>query len=248
MNNLVSIVMPSFNSEKYILNSINSVIGQTYKNWELIVVDDCSTDGTFFLLQALAEKNPKIKIFQNKVNSGAGISRNKAIEYASGRFIAFLDSDDLWHPSKLERQISFMNINGYSFTYTAYVKINNQGEETKKIIPPNEICYNELLKSNVIGCLTAIYDVEKLGKIYMPNLRKRQDMALWLKILEVEPKAFCLNEILAYYREGNESLSSNKFKMIFLQLKFYRNYLKLNWCQVLYYFTFYVIRALRKHH
>ncbi|EOD8840280.1 glycosyltransferase family 2 protein, partial [Enterobacter hormaechei] len=171
---------------------------------------DQSTDDTLEIIKDLAAKDSRIKIFQNENNSGAGISRNKSISNAQGRFIAFLDSDDMWEKDKLTKQINFMIKNGYHLTYTQYIKVDEDGNIKGKIHPPLEVDYNELLKSNVIGCLTAIYDTEKLGKVFMPSIRKRQDMALWLKILQVIPKAYCFPEELAIYREGRGSLSSNK--------------------------------------
>ncbi|ELY2668320.1 glycosyltransferase family 2 protein [Cronobacter sakazakii] len=247
MSNLVSIIMPSWNSELTIADSINSIIRQTYTNWELIITDDCSSDGTIRLLKEFANEEPRIKLFFNDKNSGAGISRNNCIKNAKGRFIAFLDSDDMWHPEKLSRQVAFMLNNNYALTYTAYKKINQKGNVIGHINPPARVNYSELLKSNVIGCLTAIYDAQKLGKVYMPEIRKRQDMALWLKILEKIDYAWCLPEELAFYREGHESLSSNKIKILSSQWSFYRTYLKFNSIKSAWYFSFYVVRAVKKH-
>lgn len=244
---LVSIIMPSYNSSKTIRASINSILAQSYDNWELLITDDQSTDDTLEIIKDLAAKDSRIKIFQNENNSGAGISRNKSISNAQGRFIAFLDSDDMWEKDKLTKQINFMIKNGYHLTYTQYIKVDEDGNIKGKIHPPLEVDYNELLKSNVIGCLTAIYDTEKLGKVFMPSIRKRQDMALWLKILQVIPKAYCFPEELAIYREGRGSLSSNKLAILFVQWKFYRGYLKFNFLKSLWYFNFYILRALKKH-
>ncbi|EKS1847072.1 glycosyltransferase family 2 protein [Cronobacter muytjensii] len=246
-SNLVSIIMPSWNSELTIADSINSVIGQTYTNWELIITDDCSSDGTVNLLKDFANKEPRIKLFFNDKNSGAGVSRNNCIKNAKGRFIAFLDSDDMWHAEKLEKQTQFMLDNDYTLTYTHYQKINQRGEITGRIHPPTCVNYSELLKSNVIGCLTAMYDTAEIGKVYMPSIRKRQDMALWLKILEKVDYAWCLPESLALYREGHQSLSSNKIKVLASQWAFYRHYLQFNSVKSAWYFTHYVIRALKKH-
>ncbi|WP_105649026.1 glycosyltransferase family 2 protein [Cronobacter dublinensis] len=247
MLNLVSIIMPTWNSAATISESINSVINQTYPHWELLITDDCSTDGTMDILRDLAAADSRIKIFKNETNSGAGIARNNSISHAQGRFIAFLDSDDMWHAEKLEKQTRFMLDNGYTLTYTHYQKINQRGEITGRINPPTCVNYSELLKSNVIGCLTAMYDTAEIGKVYMPSIRKRQDMALWLKILEKVDYAWCLPESLALYREGHQSLSSNKIKVLASQWAFYRHYLQFNPVKSVWYFTYYVIRALKKH-
>ncbi|MGQ3904392.1 glycosyltransferase family 2 protein [Mixta calida] len=243
----VSIIMPAYNSLKTIEESINSVKKQTYTQWELLITDDCSTDGTYELLKKLAQNDPRIKIFQNNENSGAGVSRNNSIKNASGRFIAFLDSDDLWEPNKLQEQIKFMLTNGYELTYTGYRKFNRSGNIISTITPVSKVNFKTLLKSNVIGCLTAIYDTKKIGKIYMPSIRKRQDMALWLKILEKVDYAYCLEGNYALYRQSGESLSSNKYKILFSQWRFYRSYLNFGPLKSLYYFINYVYFALRKH-
>lgn len=243
----VSVIMPTFNSLNTLEESILSVINQTYSDWELLITDDCSTDGSFEYATSMASKDNRIKVFKNSVNSGAGASRNNSIEKSKGKYIAFLDSDDLWHHEKLSKQISFMEMNSVALSYTYYQKINVEGKLGLVIVSPDKISYNKLLKSNVIGCLTAVYDQSVLGKMYMPTIRKRQDMALWLKILTKTDSARCLPEVLAYYREGHESLSSNKFKVLFSQWDFYRKYLKFGYFKTLYYFVFYVLNAVRKH-
>ncbi|WP_435945563.1 glycosyltransferase family 2 protein [Dryocola sp. BD586] len=247
MNDLVSIIMPTFNSAATIKESIQSVLEQTYPHWELLITDDCSTDDTLKIIQRFAASDSRIKFFQNKINSGAGVSRNNCIANALGRFIAFLDSDDMWQKDKLTRQVSFMLENKYYLTYTQYQKIDQYGNITGKIHPPQRVNYSELLKANVIGCLTAMYDTNRLGKVYMPTIRKRQDMALWLKILEEIDYAWCLQEELAFYREGHQSLSSNKIKILFSQWVFYKEYLKFNTIKAAWYFGFYIIRSIKKH-
>ncbi|WP_432700197.1 glycosyltransferase family 2 protein [Kluyvera cryocrescens] len=247
MNFIVSIITPSYNSSKTITETIDSVINQSYQNWELIIVDDNSTDNTLSIINGFIEKDSRIKLLELNQNRGAGYCRNKAIEVAVGRFIAFLDSDDTWHPLKLEKQVKFMIDNKYALTYTAYNKVDQNLNVTKNITPPYRVNYSSLIKSNVIGCLTAMYDTELIGKVYMPLIRKRQDMALWLIILKKIDYAWCLNETLASYREGHDSLSSNKFRVIFSQWKFYRCYLQLNFFKTLWYFSFYIIKAIKKH-
>ncbi|HAJ6654365.1 TPA: glycosyltransferase family 2 protein [Escherichia coli] len=244
---LVSIIMPTYNSSSTIHQSIESVISQTYTNWELLITDDCSSDDTYKIICNYALKDHRIRVFQNNINSGAGLTRNNSIEHARGRFIAFLDSDDMWTNDKLEKQIKFMLDNHFPLTYTYYKKTNASGEITGRLRPPLEVNYNELLKSNVIGCLTAIYDASSLGKVYMPTIRKRQDMGLWLNILKIVPTAHCLAEELAIYREGHESLSSNKLKILRTQWLFYREHVGLSFIKTLWYFSHYVIRALKKY-
>ena len=247
MDYLVSIIMPSYNSELTIKESIKSVIEQTYSNWELLITDDCSTDRTCQIVKEFVEQDDRIKLFVSDKNKGAGAARNNSIKESSGRFLAFLDSDDLWAPDKLKEQINYMTINGYALTYTAYSKIDTYGNIKKDILPPSKGDFSSLLKSNDIGCLTAIYDTEVVGKVYMPLIRKRQDMALWLIILQKIDYAHCLNKNLAFYREGHLSLSSNKIKIIKSQWEFYRNYLGFGYVKAVYYFLHYIQRALRKH-
>ncbi|ENL0468841.1 glycosyltransferase family 2 protein [Escherichia coli] len=243
----VSIIMPSFNSEETIQAAIESVRAQTYSNWELIISDDNSSDSTVEIVERNVLHEPRIILIQHSENRGAGFSRNEAISKARGKYIAFLDSDDIWHEKKLEIQIRFMSERKLALSYTQYQKINMEGVKGKIIIPPSVTSYSELLKSNVIGCLTAVYDQEILGKMYMPLIRKRQDMALWLDILKKVEFAYCVPEVLAFYREGHNSLSSNKIKILSSQWEFYRGYLKFGIFRSAYYFSFYVFKALKKH-
>ncbi|EFE7730845.1 glycosyltransferase family 2 protein, partial [Escherichia coli] len=240
-------IMPSFNSEKTIQAAIESVRAQTYSSWELIISDDNSSDSTVEIVEKNVLYEPRIILIQHSENRGAGFSRNDAISKARGKYIAFLDSDDIWHEKKLEIQIRFMSERKLALSYTQYQKINMEGVKGKIIIPPGVTSYSELLKSNVIGCLTAVYDQEILGKMYMPLIRKRQDMALWLDILKKIEFAYCVPEVLAFYREGHNSLSSNKIKILSSQWDFYRGHLKFGIFRSAYYFSFYVFKALKKH-
>ncbi|MFN1532419.1 MULTISPECIES: glycosyltransferase family 2 protein [Vibrio harveyi group] len=242
---LVSVIMPSFNSEGTIAESINSVLSQTYTNWEVIVVDDKSTDGTWAILKSLSEQHPNIHIFQNEVNQGAGASRNLAIEKAQGRFIAFLDSDDLWTEDKLSEQIAFMLENEYSLTYTHYSRFNSN-EELSVVTAPDYTTYKKLMYSNVIGCLTAVYDTQTLGKRYMPLIRKRQDMGLWLEILKDTPKAYCLPKTLAKYRMDT-GMTANKFSVLSYQWRFYRDVVGLSLPRSMLTFSVYAVKGTLKH-
>lgn len=247
MQPLVSIIMPSYNSALTVRESIESVKSQTLVDWELLITDDNSNDETTSIIEQYQKNDERIKLFVLNSNSGAGVARNNSIENAKGRFIAFLDSDDVWHKNKLEKQIAFMLKHNYALTYTSYQKIDTNSRLGGIVHPPLKVNYKELLKSNVIGCLTAIFDTELVGKVYMPHIRKRQDMALWLMILKKTDFAWCLNEVLAYYREGHTSLSSNKLKVLSSQWFFYRKYLMLNFVRSAYYFTHYIFRAFFKH-
>ncbi|WP_338367074.1 glycosyltransferase family 2 protein [uncultured Pseudoalteromonas sp.] len=242
---LVSVIMPAYNAEIYISESIESVITQSYANWELLITDDHSTDKTQQIINEYATKDPRIKLFINEQNGGAGVARNNSIKQASGRFIAFLDADDKWLPEKLTKQISFMLTNNYAFTFTAYQKLE-QGELRGTIKPPVFTTYKKLLSSNVIGCLTAVYDTQVLGKLYMPLIRKRQDMGLWLNILEQVPKAYCLEDVLALYRVDS-GMTQNKLEILKWQWLFYRKVKKLSIFKSAYHFVIYSVKGFLKH-
>ena len=182
--NLVSIITPVYNSEKYLSEHIRSVQAQTHANWEHILVDDCSSDESETLIKSFQKEDSRIKYHRLDTNSGAGIARNKAIELSEGKYIAFLDSDDQWYPEKLEKQLSFMQENDYHFTFTDYDMVDEAGKELNKRVRCKPVLtYNKALYKNPIGCLTVIYDVGFFGKQYMPSIRKRQDYALWLQVV-----------------------------------------------------------------
>jgi teichuronic acid biosynthesis glycosyltransferase TuaG len=240
----VSVVMPVYNGEAFIADSIISVIHQSYQNWELIVVDDASVDTSVERVKAFCAQDARIHLIQLEENSGTAVARNKAIEYAKGRYIAFLDGDDLWLPHKLERQLAFMLESGASFSYCAYEKIDSSIVTLGKVGAPAKIGYSELLKTCTIGCLTAMYDTKHFGKVYMPNIRKRQDFGLWLELLKRAKYAYGLNEILAYYRVRSDSISANKLSAAQYTWRLYRDVEKLNLILSSYYFSHYVVRGL----
>ncbi len=242
-NPLVSVIMPCYNAEKNINKSIDSVLNQKYQNLELIIIDDNSSDSTREILAQLAD--PRIKIIYSSKNFGAGYSRNKGIENASGRFIAFLDSDDIWLENKLSEQIPFMLNNNYKFTYTHYQHISNEGLG-KVITAPECTTYQKSLYGNVIGCLTVIYDCQHFGKQYMPLIRKRQDFGLWLTLLSIEKKAYCYPKVLAHYRTDS-GMTQNKLNAAKHQWQFYREVLKLNRFKSSWYFVFYSLNGFLKH-
>lgn len=246
-NILVSIIAPAYNCSSYISNTLHSVLRQTYQHWEILVVDDCSTDDTVACVQHFVEKDNRIKLIQLSENSGAAVARNKGIEYAQGQYIAFLDSDDLWLPNKLEEQIHFMEQNNVALSYTAYHLIDESGEQMGAFIPPEKLNYHDLLKTCSIGCLTAMYDVKKIGKVYMPLIRKRQDYGLWLKILKEIPEAQGMIKPLAQYRLRADSISSNKFAAAQYQWKIYRQVEGLSLFESCYYFCHYTVNGFRKY-
>ena len=249
MLDLVSIITPMYNSEKFIDSTIQSVQSQTYQNWEMIIVDDASTDRSIEIVKKIMSNEPRLQLKQLADNLGPAHTRNNGIKLAKGRFLAFLDSDDLWHKDKLEKQIKFMQNNEYAFSFTGYEKIDESGEISGIVRPFKEqVSYHDLLKSNHIGCLTAMIDLKILGyKMYMPDIKKRQDQGLWLEILKEIDKAYCLYEILGQYRIREGSISVNKIDNLKYQWKLYRNIEKLNIVKSLYYMTFYAFYGLRKY-
>lgn len=245
MNDLVSIIMPSYNSQKTIAESIESVLEQTYENWELLITDDCSSDDTVEIIKIFCERDNRIKLFELENNSGAGAARNYSINEAKGRFIAFLDSDDCWSSEKLSKQLSFMQKEDSKFSFSWYQKVSNENRLGNIVTAPKKVRYSDILSSNSIGCLTAIYDVNYFGKVYMPLIRKRQDMALWLKLLEIIEFADCVQECLAYYRTDS-GMTTNKFSVAINQWRFYRDYLGLNLFVSARLFLTYSVSGLRK--
>lgn len=241
---LVSIITPSFNSANYISNTIDSILSQTFTEWELLIIDDCSTDDSIEIITEWCKKDSRINLIQLHENSGAAVARNSGIEVARGRYIAFLDSDDKWLPNKLEKQLKFMQKNNYDFTYTAYNKVTPDGTILGEMGVPNKLQYSDLLKKCEIGCLTAMYDTARLGKIYMPLIRKRQDLGLWLRILKETKYAYGLNEILASYTVRNNSISSNKRQAAMYTWKLYREVEMLPLHKAIYYFSHYAINGV----
>ncbi len=199
--NLVSIIMPSYNTAAYIKETINSVISQTYQQWELIIVDDCSTDNTDEIVGSFL-KDSRIRYMKNERNSGAAVSRNRAIREARGKWIAFLDSDDLWMSEKLEKQIAFMKRNEYSFSYTSYEEIDVDGNSMGvKVTGPKKITEIGMFNYCWLGCLTVMYDAEKIGLIQIEDIKKNNDYAMWLKVCK-KADCYLLDESLAKYRKG----------------------------------------------
>ena len=209
MNGLVSIIMPSYNTAKFIEESIESVLKQTYQNWELIIVDDCSNDNTGEVVSMFNDS--RIKYLVNERNSGAAVSRNKAMKEAKGRWIAFLDSDDLWLPEKLEKQLSYMIKNNLFFTYTKYIEINEFGQENGSLLSgPRRITKFGMLNYGYPGCLTVMYNADKVGLIQIGDVKKNNDYAIWLRAIK-KADCFLLDEVLAKYRRRRGSISQASY-------------------------------------
>ncbi|MCV9884745.1 teichuronic acid biosynthesis protein TuaG [Metabacillus halosaccharovorans] len=243
----VSIVTPSYNSSKYIEETVQSVKEQTFTNWEMIIVDDCSKDDTREILNKLSKEDSRIKVILLQTNSGAAVARNTAIEAARGKYIAFLDSDDLWLPQKLEKQLKFMEKNDIIFSFTKYDVMDEDGNNLNKPVSvPESIDYHGLLKNTIIGCLTVMINIEKLGKMKMPEIRTRQDFAFWLSILRKGHKAFGINETLARYRYVSDSISSNKLKAAKRNWQVYRKIEKLGFFYSVWCFINYAYNGVKK--
>lgn len=207
--------MPSYNTGKIICESIDSILSQTYANLELLISDDHSSDAeTINILKDYANKDSRVKVFFLEENGGAGIARNNSIEHATGRYMAFCDSDDQWLPDKLERQLAMMKEKDCCLSFSSYFTCSHDGEVNGTVIAPKTLTLSQEKRDNKIGCLTAIYDTSKYGKFFMPTIRKRQDWALFLTILQKCYVAYAVQEPLAIYRKVPGSISSNKLNLI----------------------------------
>lgn len=246
MNELVSIITPCYNSEKFLDECISSVLNQTYQNWEMLIVDDNSSDNSSILINSYSKKDERIKPLYLNDNIGAAMARNKAISKAKGKYLAFLDSDDVWLPKKLEVQTNFMKKNNCSFVFSSYSVISDDEKPKYTISVPETITYKKYLKNTIIGCLTVMLDKEKFKKIEMPNLRSSHDMALWLNLLKQEKYAYGIAQDLAIYRDHKSSNTSNKFKAAYDVWNVYRQHEKLNLFYSIYNFVIYAINAFIK--
>lgn len=215
VDGLVSVIMPSWNTGKFIAESIQSVIDQTYENWELIIVDDCSTDNTDAVVAKFTDK--RIRYFKNEKNSGAALSRNRALREAKGEWIAFLDSDDLWNPDKLEHQINFMNEHGYTLSYTEYEKIDEESKPLRIYVSgPEKVNKHKIYNYDYIGQLTMMYSAKKFGLIQIKDIKKNNDYAIRLQLYKKSDTcAYLLKENLAKYRIRKVSISHDKFRRKF---------------------------------
>jgi teichuronic acid biosynthesis glycosyltransferase TuaG len=243
---LISIIIPVYNAEKYIKQTIKTIKAQTYKNWEAIFVDDCSKDKSAGIIKK--EESDKIKLIKLKKNSGPAIARNIGIEVSKGKYICFLDADDLWESNKLEKQINFMKTENSAFSYTSYYYINTDGEKcSKKVEIPDTLSYKEALKDTRILTITAMFDINKVTKdlLKMPDIAL-EDMATWWKILKSGYIAEGLNEPLAYYRKVKGSRGYNKVKSAKNRWELYRRNEGLRIIKSAYYYIFYIINSIKK--
>ncbi len=247
MTSLVSIIMANYNGSKFLSEAIESVLLQTYTEWELLVVDDASTDNSLSIIKRYEKNDKRIFLYELTRNSGPANARNYAIQKAKGRYISFLDSDDVWLPVKLQKEIAYMQKYSISLVYSSYYTINEYSELNGIfIIPKKQIHYKELLKSCIIGNLTAMYDSFYLNKKYMIDVG-HEDYALWLDILKNIDFAYGIQEPLAAYRIRKNSVSSNKVKAAKYQWKIYREIEKLSFLKSLYYFAFYAYNGVTKY-
>lgn len=244
MNELISIITPVFNSEKYISDTIDSVLSQTYTNWEMIIADDCSSDNSAEIIKKYTDN--RIKYFKLETNSGAAIARNKALEKARGNYIAFLDSDDIWKPEKLEKQLRFMMEKDIGFSFTGYEIL---GDKNNKIIKvPDTLNYDQFMKNTIIGTLTVMLSRKHVGDVRFVDVMKDHDSMTWAKLLREGNIAYGLNESLAYYRKVKGSISNNKIKAAKNHWNNCRKIERLSIPKCMYYFFFYVLNAIKKHY
>lgn len=241
----VSVLMPLYNSAETLAHSVASVQAQTRGDWELLLTDDASTDDTAALAAALAATDPRIRLFRLQRNVGAAAARNHALSFARGRYIAFLDADDLWHPEKLARQIAFMQATGAGLSFTGYSRVSVEGRLIERVRPPAQVDHATLLRRNVMGCLTVIYDSARFGRVPMPDLRRQQDFALWLNLTRRFGPALGLDEDLAVYRVARTSLSGNKRLAALDTWRVLRRHERLPLHRALWFFAHYTCYGLR---
>lgn len=242
----VSIIVPMYNAEKFIGKTIESVLSQTYENWEMLIMNDVSTDNSLAVVNEYVKKDDRIKVVNTEKNMGVVKGRNHLIDLANGKYIAFLDADDYWHSQKLEKQIQFMKEKNAGISCTEYTRVKENGEKINEVVIKPEISYTDMLKNNYLGCLTVMYDVEKVGKRYFKELEKNEDYVLWLEIVKDVKTIFGLKENLAYYRVLDNSRSSNKAKTAKVRWEIYRKVEKLPFLNSVYYFLHYAVRAVLK--
>lgn len=246
-NPLISIITPAYNAERFIEETIHSVLEQTYSNWEMIIVDDQSRDKTVEIVKKYVEKDKRIKLIMLEENGGSAVARNTAMKNSEGKYIAFLDSDDLWYPNKLEKQLEFMQANDIAFSFTEFERIQQDGSPTGQVSnAPKSVGYSDLMKHCIIGCLTVMLDRTKIGELRMPDIRTRQDYAFWLQITRNGIRAYGLPEVLAKYRLVENSISRNKWRAAKKNWYVYKHVEKQGLIKSTWYFSNYAIRNVLK--
>ena len=248
MNDLISIITPSYNSKYFVGDTIRSVLSQGYKNWEMIIVDDCSTDGSVEVIKKIIKNESRIKLIRLKKNTGSAMSRNAALEVANGRFIAFLDSDDIWYPNKLEKQVEFMLKRKAPISFTSYELIGENGASKNHIIHSVEkLTQIDYLKNTIIGFSTSMIDTQIVGNSFrMMDIRTRQDTSLWITLLGKGFSAHGLNKALVKYRIHSNSISANKIKAAKQVWNLYFHIHKFGLFRSIYYFSSYAFNAIKK--
>ena len=248
MNPLISIITPNYNASKYIAATIESVQKQTYSNWELLIVDDCSSDNSVEIIKTFQKNDARIKLLELTQNAGPAIVRNEGIKQAQGNYLTFIDADDIWLPNFIETSLKKIK-ESEGFVFASYHRFNEDLEPCyKDFIVPSKVNYADILKSNSISCLTAFIDIDKLGKFYMPEVLYRQDMGLWLKYLKRIDVAIGIKQPLAIYRIRKKSHSRNKLNLLKHQWKFYRNVAQLSILESMYYFLCWMFFGVRKYY
>jgi teichuronic acid biosynthesis glycosyltransferase TuaG len=231
----------------YVSDSIKSVIAQTYPHWELLIVDDASSDETVNIIKSYAQADSRIKFAIKKQNSGISDTRNQCIQMAQGQFLAFLDADDIWHPEKLEKQLSFMLAKNIGFTYSTYDWIDEDGKIMNKFINTiGNLDYKTYLRNTIIGCSTVMVNKAITGDVFVPKFRTSEDTATWLDILRKGLMAYAIDESLVSYRIRRKSASSNKIRASIDLWKVYRQHEKLPFFKAIYYFSCYAFNAVKK--
>lgn len=245
----VSIIMASFNSAKWIGETLKCVQAQTFTNWELLITDDCSDDGSLQIIKDAQLCDSRIRLFEFDVNKGAGMARNNSLAHAQGRYIAYLDSDDLWAETKLERQIKYMKEKNIAMCYTDYVIISEDGTPMKTIYVPTMVTYDSFLKKPITATHTIAFDTEVVDKklLIMPDIRRGQDAATWLQVLKTGINGYALHESLAKYRRHTDSLSSNKLRAIKRTWYLYRKIEHLSLPYACVCFISYAVNAVKKY-
>lgn len=246
-NKTVSIIMPCHNGEKYISAAIESVIAQTYKNWELIIINDKSTDDSVKIINRFKIKDSRIRLVENEKNTGLPVTpRNVGINEAKGRYIAFLDCYDVWLANKLNNQIPLFFDENCAVVFSYYKKMNeNRDVISEVIVSPEFVTYKKLLNGDCIGNLTGVYDTQKVGKVFQHEIHA-EDYLMWLEVLKKEFIAKNTNTVEGLYRITSSSISANKFKSALWNWNIYKNELKLPFIKAAYHFTIYCIKGLKK--
>lgn len=248
-NQLISIITPVHNSAKFITETIQSVQNQSYSNWEMILVDDCSEDNSVIIIKELMESDPRIKLLENEENSGPAITRNRGIKEANGEFLTFLDGDDIWLPTFLEKSLRSCIENNYEFVFASYKRYDEElNPFISDFVVPKKVDYKSILKACPIPCLTAFIDIRRIGRFYMPIMNKRQDWGLWLAILKNVDYAYGIKEPLAIYRMRKNSVSRSKRKLIPYVWQIYREVEGLSLLKSSYYFIHWAFNGFKKYY